>query len=183
MLLFSRSDQIGKGNSYFSYQINVKMEHILVRRYLFQTDREWSYGKKITFIWAAVQFVFVEHLILESKHKNNILVMVRFTQDIIIVWKKTKKEPNDWKDFKRCHNQAQNLIFLRGPKRRGSVFGFRNFHRQRWAKFYVQAIHQVNFVIITLTATFSSPKGSPEMNDSWVIEQRLESLLQRDRSC
>ena len=57
-------------------------------------------------------FALVENLILESKHRKNILLLVRFTCDVLIIWKKVKKEPNDWKEFERCLNNVSNLNWV-----------------------------------------------------------------------
>ena len=45
-------------------------------------------------------------------HSKNILVLVRFIHDVFIIWKKIKTQPDDWKGFKRCLNQASNLNWV-----------------------------------------------------------------------
>ena len=71
---------------------------------MFQFDH--TYFRKIgagaminpfTCIWAVANFAFVENFILESKYKNNMLVLVKFVVDMLIALKKLKNQPNDWK--------------------------------------------------------------------------------------
>ena len=65
-------------------------------------------------IWDVVNFAFVEHLISEAKYKNNILVIVRFTHDMLIVWKKLKNNQTIEKILKGSliRNQIQ-IRFVR----------------------------------------------------------------------
>ena len=65
-----------------------------------------------TCMWAVVHFALVEHLLLESKHKTNIIELVRFIDEMFIIWKKNKRQPNKWRDFKMCLNQASNLNWV-----------------------------------------------------------------------
>ena len=54
----------------------------------------------------------IEHLILEIKFRKKILVLVRFTDDVFVIWRKIKRQPDDWKGFKGCLNQASNLNWV-----------------------------------------------------------------------
>ena len=65
-----------------------------------------------TCMWFVVHFALVEHLILESKNLQNVLVLVRFIDVMLIIWKRIKTQPNDWNGFKRCLNQASNLNWV-----------------------------------------------------------------------
>ena len=69
-------------------------------------------GNPFTCMWDVVNFVLIEHLIFESKYRKNVLVLVRFTDDMFIIWKKIKNQPNGWKGFKRCPNQPSNLNYF-----------------------------------------------------------------------
>ena len=69
-------------------------------------------GNPFTFMWDVVHFALAEHLILESKHLQNVLVLVRFIDVMLIIWKRIKTQPNDWNGFKRCLNQASNLNWV-----------------------------------------------------------------------
>ena len=69
-------------------------------------------GNPFTFMWAVVHFSLVEHLILESKHRKKILVLVRFACYIFIIWINVNRQPDDWKGFKGCLNQASNLNWV-----------------------------------------------------------------------
>ena len=60
-------------------------------------------------MWELVYFALVENLLLESRHKTNVMVLVRFIDDMFIIWKKNKQQPNIWRDFKMCFNHASNL--------------------------------------------------------------------------
>ena len=63
-------------------------------------------------MWAVVNFALVKHLILESKYKKNKLVLVRFINDMFIIWRKIKTQHDDWKGFKRCINQESDLNWV-----------------------------------------------------------------------
>ena len=51
-------------------------------------------------MWVVVYFALVEHLLLESKHKISILALVRFIDDMLVIWKDRKRCPCNWKNFK-----------------------------------------------------------------------------------
>ena len=69
-------------------------------------------GNPFTCTWAVVHFALVEHLLLENRHKTNIIVLARFIDDIFIIWKKDIQQPSNWRDFKLCFNQASNLDWI-----------------------------------------------------------------------
>ena len=66
-------------------------------------------GNLFTCMWAVLHFALVEHLLLESRHKTNGVVLVRLIDDVFMIWKKNKQQPNSWRDFKTYLNQASNL--------------------------------------------------------------------------
>ena len=77
--------------------------------YYFRQIQGREMGNPFTCMWAVAHFALVEHLILDSRHKSNIIVLVRFIDDTFVIWKKIETQPDCWKGFKRCLNQASNL--------------------------------------------------------------------------
>ena len=69
-------------------------------------------GNPFTSMWAVVHVALVEYLFLESIHKTKIIVLIRFIDDMFIIWKKNKQQPKSWRDFKTCLNQASNLDWV-----------------------------------------------------------------------
>ena len=47
-------------------------------------------GNPFACVRAVVHFALVEHLILEIKYRNNVLVLVRFIDDMFVVWKRLR---------------------------------------------------------------------------------------------
>ena len=66
-------------------------------------------GNPFTCMWAVVHFALVEKLLMESRFKANIVVLVRFIDDMFIIWREIKTQPRNWKDFQICLNKASNL--------------------------------------------------------------------------
>ena len=61
---------------------------------------------------AVVHFALVENLLMESRFEANIVVLVRFIDDMFIIWRKIKMLPYNWRDFKTCLNKASNLNWV-----------------------------------------------------------------------
>ena len=66
-------------------------------------------GNPFTCMWAVVHFALIENLLIESRFKANIVVLVRFIDDMFIIWREIKTQPGKWKDFQICLNKASNL--------------------------------------------------------------------------
>ena len=68
-----------------------------------------SMGNPFICIWAVVHFALVKNLLLNRKFKSNLLFLVRFIDDMLLVWKEVRTEPDNWRTFKVCLNKASNL--------------------------------------------------------------------------
>ena len=58
--------------------------------YYFRQIQGREMGNPFTCMWAVAHFALVEHLILDSRHKSNIIVLVRFIDDTFVIWKRLR---------------------------------------------------------------------------------------------
>ena len=98
----------------------------------------------------------VEHLILESKYRKNILVLVRFIDDMFIIWRKIKAQPDDWKGFKRCLNQVSNLNWVCEELGKRVVFLYLEIRIDRMEKICMHKLHTKEISLLSCLSPHSA---------------------------
>ena len=56
-------------------------------------------GNQFTCMRTVVHFALIENLLLESRFKTIIVVIVRFIDDMFVIWREIKTLPHNWRDF------------------------------------------------------------------------------------
>ena len=69
-------------------------------------------GGPFSSAWAIIIFALIESKLLKPKFKNNMILLKRFIDDMITIWKRTNESDKEWSDFKKFINECSNLEWL-----------------------------------------------------------------------
>ena len=65
--------------------------------------------KPCAYAYATIFFAYHERTFLQEKYQDNLLLYIRFIDDILIIWKKSKNEANTFISFKKDLNDRCKL--------------------------------------------------------------------------